>query len=92
MCRDPGDTTRKVSLFHVSSLLSILKIKKMLNLFRHNYAFTQRFDSYSITNKALVAFLENYIFSIYLCMCILISVPIFFLSFFPLSPPFSISI
>lgn len=35
-----------------------------------------------------LSILENDILSIYLCMCIVISVPIFFLSFYPLSPPF----
>ena len=33
--------------------------KSLKCLFLHNYAFTQRFDSYSITNKALVAFLAR---------------------------------
>ena len=37
--------------------ISLPKNKTMVKcLFRCNYAFTRRFDSYSITNKALVAF------------------------------------
>ena len=36
--------------------------KSLKCLFHHNYAFTRRFDSYSITNKALVAFWQEFHF------------------------------
>ena len=79
MCRDPGDTTSKVSCcvepsqcfedsdFDASVRMPLHSIENELArkqnygksqkwLFCRNFAFTQRFDSYTFTNKALIAF------------------------------------
>ena len=65
MCRDPGDTTSKVSCciepsscFKNSNFDAIEKVpialplKLSLTLFCRNYVFTQRFDSGTLTKKA----------------------------------------
>ena len=64
MCRDPGDTTSKVSCcvepsqcFKNSDFDAIANTVNLKSpFFRRNYAFTQRFDLGTFTKKALVAF------------------------------------
>ena len=91
MCRDPGDTTRKVSCciepsrcFKNSGFDAIVKLplalplkiiltrklkygKSLKWLFRRNYAFTQRFDSGTFTEKAYVAFWREFPFKAVFC-------------------------
>ena len=63
MCRDPGDTTSKVSCC-VESYYWFknrhIDVIANLCLFRHNYAFTWRFDSYIHKKKPRLHFGESF--------------------------------